>query len=105
MPLAEDKVEGPSSQLEYLGILLDSVALEARLTPKRLREIHQALSTWSTCTHCRKQKLLSLIGILSFAAKVVPADKTFLRRMIDLTTTAFSLQDTLHLTGSFRLDI
>ena len=89
MPLAEDKVEGPSPQLEYLGILLDSVALEARPAPQRFWEIHQELSTWSTCTHCRKQKLLSLISILSFAAKVIPAGRTFLHRMLDLTITAF----------------
>ena len=45
VPLAEVKVEGPSLQLEYLGILLDSVALEARLSPQRLQEIHQSLTT------------------------------------------------------------
>ena len=98
-------MEGPSLQLEYLGILLDSVALEARLSPQRLQEIHQSLNTWSLRTHCRKQELLSLIGTLSFAARVVPAGSTFLRRMIDLATTAPSLQDTIHLSVSFRLDM
>ena len=105
MPLAEDKVDGPSTQLEYLEILLDSLALEARLSPERLLEIHQSLSTWSTRTHCRKQELLSLIGTLSFAAKVVPAGSTFLRRMIDTATTVPSLQDDIQLSESFRLDL
>ena len=104
VPLAEDKVDGPSMQLEYLRILLDSLALEARLSPERLLEIHQSLSTWSTRTHCRKQELLSLIGTLSFAAKVVPAGSTFLRRMIDTATTVPSLQDDIQLSESFRLD-
>ena len=37
MPLAEDKMEGLSTAtLEYLGITLDSVNLEARLSPKKL---------------------------------------------------------------------
>ena len=33
VPLAEEKREGPTTCLEYLGILLDSTALEARLPP------------------------------------------------------------------------
>ena len=32
--------------------------------------------------------MLSLIGCLAFAAKVVPLGHTFLRRLIDLSTTA-----------------
>ncbi len=33
VPLAQDKQEGPATTLEFLGILLDSVNLEARLPP------------------------------------------------------------------------
>ena len=66
-PLAEEKREGPTTCLEYLGILLDSTALEARLPPHKLEGIHQALRRWAARTQCRKQELLSLIGTLSFA--------------------------------------
>ena len=43
IPLAEDKREGPTTCLEYLGILLDSASLEAHLPPNKLKDIHQAL--------------------------------------------------------------
>ena len=85
VPLAEDKMEGPSTTLEYLGITLDSANLEARLSPEKLQDIHTSLDQWSGRQHCAKSELLSLIGTLSFAAKVVPAGRTFLRRMIDLS--------------------
>ena len=39
IPLAEDKLEDPATQLEYLGILLDLDALEARLPPDKLQDI------------------------------------------------------------------
>ena len=97
VPLAEEKLEAPTTCLEYLGILLDSTALEARLPTDKLENIHQALHRWSSRTRCKKQELLSLIGTLSFAAKVVPAGRSFLRRMIDTSTTAQNPQDTIPL--------
>ena len=105
VPLAEDKREGPTTCLEYLGILLDSAALEARLPPDKLQDIHDAIRSWSSRTSCSKRDLLSLIGTLSFAAKVVPAGRTFLRRMIDLSTSASSLQQVISLSQPFRLDL
>ena len=94
VPLAADKIESPSTTLEYLGILLDSSLLEARLSAAKL---HTSLAQWSGRQGRSKQELLSLIGTLSFAAKVVPAGRTFLRRMIDLSTTAANLHDTISL--------
>ncbi len=66
IPLAEDKLEGPSTQLEYLGILLDSDALEieARLPANKLRDVKTSLTDWSDSEQCSKQELLSLIGTL-----------------------------------------
>ena len=105
VPLAEDKREGPTTCLEYLGILLDSSSLEARLPPDKLQDLHHSLQTWSTRSSCSKRELLSLIGTLSFAAKVVPAGRTFLRRMIDLSTSAASLDQVISLSQSFSLDL
>ena len=73
--------------LEYLGILLDSALLEACLPPPcKLQDKHHSLDTWATHSSCSKWELLSLIGTLSFADKVVPAGRTFLRSMIDLSS-------------------
>ena len=105
VPLAEEKLEESTTCLEYLGILLDSIALEARLPTDKLENIHQALHRWSSRTRCKKQELLSLIGTLSFAAKVVPAGRSFLRRMIDTSTTAQNPQDTIPLPETFKLDL
>ena len=105
VPLAEEKLEAPTTCLEYLGILLDSTTLEARLPTDKLENIHQALHRWSSRTRCKKQELLSLIGTLSFAAKVVLAGRSFLRRMIDTSTTAQNPQDTIPLPEAFKLDL
>ena len=104
-PPGRRETRGTTTCLEYLGILLDSTALEARLPPDKLEDIHQALHRWSARTQCKKQELLSLIGTLSFSAKVVPAGRSFLRRMIDTSTTARTPQETISLPEAFKLHL
>ena len=44
VPLAVDKIGGPSQILEFLGILLDTMRMEARLPPEKLERIKQTLT-------------------------------------------------------------
>jgi len=88
IPLAEDKREGPTTLPEYLGILLNLAAFEAHFPADKLQEIKSSLKRWLHCYQCTKQELLSLIGTLSFRAKVVPTGRTFLQRMIVLSASA-----------------
>ena len=53
----------------------------------------------------QKRKLLSLIGKLSFAAKVVPAGRLFLRKLIDLSTKVKKLHHRVSLTACAKADI
>ena len=105
VPLAEDKVDGPSTTVPFLGIMLDSVRLEARLPLDKLARIKQELQTWSAKETAGKRELLSLIGTLSFAAKIVPPGRTFLCRMIDLSSDEPNLNSTITLDDSFKLDL
>ena len=89
----------------FLGILLDTERLEARLPPDKLAQIKKELATWIARTSCTKRELLSLIGLLSFAAKVVPPGRTFLRRMIDTSTSVPTPDDNITLNDDFVKDI
>ena len=88
IPLAPDKLEGPTSRLVFLGILIDSTLMECSLPPDKLSELVAELLTWSSRKKCIKRELLSLIGKLNFACRIIPAGRIFLRRLIDLSTTA-----------------
>ena len=57
-------------------------------TRKKLSELLAELQVWSSRKKCIKRDLLSLIGKLNFACRIIPAGRTFLRRLIDLSTTA-----------------
>ena len=90
VPLAPDKVVGPVTQLTYLGIEIDSHALCVRLPSDKLFQLQFLLQSWCSRKKCTKRDLLSLIGSLSFACKVVKPGRIFLRRLIDLSTSAFT---------------
>ena len=72
IPLAPDQLEGPTSRLVFLGILIDSNPMECSLPPDKLSELVTELHTWSSQKKCIKREL-SLIGKLNFAYRIIPA--------------------------------
>ena len=88
LPVEPDKDEGPATTITFLGMELDSVALEIRLPQEKLSQLKAVLASWRGRKVCRKRDLLSLIGLLSHACKAVRAGRSFLRRLIDLSTIA-----------------
>ena len=54
---------------------------------------------------CQKRELLRLIGLLSHASRVVRAGRTFLRRMIDLSTIPKELHHWVRLNKGFQSDL
>ena len=68
-----------------MGIIVDSVRMEARLPQDKLVRINQLLKTFKNRRSARLVELQSLIGTLQFACKVVVPGRTFLQRGINLT--------------------
>ena len=79
--LALNKVEGPSTTLEFLEILLDTVHMEVRLPPEKLARIQTSIQGWLTRRSATKREILSLVGLLQHAAKVLLPGCTFVSRM------------------------
>ena len=105
VPLAPDKLEGPTTVLTYLGIEIDSDDQVIRLPDDKYSDLHSQLTQWIGKKKCTKRELLSLIGKLSFAEKVVRSGRLFLRRLIDLSTTAHKLHHHINLNAEARKDI
>lgn len=105
LPLELSKSVGPTTQLVFLGIVVDSMEGELRLPQEKLSQLQDTLVQWRGRKACRKRELLSLIGSLSHACKVVRAGRTFLRRLIDLSTKADRLDHFIRLNAEARADI
>ena len=104
-PVKSSKIEGPSTAITFLGIHLDTVAMEASITPERKEALLLELNQLYWRRRCTKRELLSLIGKLSFACKVIPSGRIFLRRLIDLSTTVEKLHYHLPLSQEAKLDL
>lgn len=104
VPMADDKTASGTC-VPFLGILLDTLAMEARLPEDKLADLRARLDSFQHRRTCSKRELLSLIGSLSFACKVVVPGRTFLRRLIDLSTTVGPLHHHVTLTAASRADL
>ena len=104
-PLAQDKIESPSQKLSFLGIELDCRNLEMHLPADKLRDLRQEVANWYLRKAATKRQLLSLIGCLAHATKVMIPGRIFLRRMIDLSAKAKQLNHWVHLNQEFRSDL
>ena len=81
IPLAREKIEGPTKKLTFLEITLDTQNMEARLPPDKLHIIRKEIKAWLNKTDAKKRAILSLVGLLQHATKVVKPGRTFMSRM------------------------
>lgn len=105
IPLAPDKVEGPTTRLSFLGIELDTIAMTASLPKHKLQRLQDMLVTWHDRKACTKRELLSLVGVLQHATMVVRFGRAFLRRMIELAKATREYHHMVRLNRDFRSDV
>lgn len=102
-----EKTEGPSQRLAFLGVQLDSVAQTVSCTPARVAELTTLLRMLRQQRVITRKHAESLIGKLSFAAKVLPGARPFMRRMLDAVRACKSRRGStpIHIDPGFRADL
>ncbi len=105
VPLKAHKIEGPNSCLTFLGIEINTVRGEISLPRRKVEELEELIAQWEHRRACKKRTLLSLIGKLAHACKVVTPGRTFLRRMIDTSCKARHPDHWVKLKSEFCSDL
>ncbi len=109
LPYSVEKLEGPVTDIIFLGIKLDSVAMTVSLDAERVRELKQLLAEWMKRTTASRKDLQTLCGLLNFAASVVRSGRTFFSRILDqlrrIPSTANALDQHSIVSTDFHLDI
>ena len=105
IPLAEDKVEGPTLLLMYLGIMINSQSMTIEVPQDKLDAAMENLPKWFNRRTCTKRQLKSLIGKLGHICKVVRPGRMFSRRLIDLSTMVDRMHHHITLNAEARADI
>ena len=77
IPLAQEKWESPIYCLTFLGIEIDTHLSLVQLSKDELTRIKSELRNWLKKRRATKRQILSLVGLLQHASKVVLPGRTF----------------------------
>lgn len=105
VPLAPDKQDGPTTVIQFLGIIIDTERQELRLPEDKLKRLLESLDEWGHRKSCTRKELESLIGVMQHACKVVRPGRSFLRQAISLLSMAKQQHHHIRLNVGFRSDI
>jgi hypothetical protein len=101
VPIAMHKTVGH----EYLGIILDTQKMEARLPQEKIDRICDFIFKLLKRSSCTKRELLQLPGHLNFASPVILPGRSFVSYLIKLSTTVSELHHFVHLNKECRIDL
>ena len=105
VPIAEDKLIGPTTCLTFIGIMINTVAFLVSIPPDKTQEIMDQMPKWCSRRTCTQVQLQSFVGKLNFFAKVIRPGRIFTRRLIDLIYTVKRPNHHITLTQIAKEDI
>lgn len=99
-------MEGPSQCLTFLGITLDTQLILVCLPDDKLLRIRNQVAAWLFHKKATKKDIiLSLVGLLQHATKVVTPGRTFVSRMYRLAARLRELSHFMCLTSAFHSNL
>lgn len=102
---AASKASPPSTEMEYLGVLFNSVEMKKSVPPHKLAELRDLLFTWLRKKTCTKRCLQSLTGKLLWVARCVRHSRCFISRLLSGLKTLSEQHHKLTISKSMGLDI
>ena len=105
IPVAANKTEGPTTQLTFLGIIIDTHTFELHLPQEKLLRLQEAIAQWVRKTCCTRKELECFLGHLSHAATVIRQGRTFLRNLFSLLSLNRAPQHYIRLNAGARADL
>ncbi|XP_069590448.1 uncharacterized protein [Ranitomeya imitator] len=81
VPLAAEKTVGPVTSLSFLGIEIDTVAMECRLPEDKLVNMRLEVKRVGSLKKVTLREVQSLLGKLNFACRIMPMGRVFCRRL------------------------
>ncbi|PPR04749.1 hypothetical protein CVT24_006895 [Panaeolus cyanescens] len=100
-----EKTLYPRTVVDFLGLDLDSTLMQARLPADKLAYLQDLVSSWSSKRSATLRETQELTGFLQFASQVIPAARTFIRRIIDFSMKFHSPFQRLHIPTGCRADL
>jgi hypothetical protein len=100
------KTEGPAQQIQFLGIIINSIDCTLSISPERIDEMNQLLFhhiLLPASAAVKVKDIMSFTGKLSFVSQVLPCARPFMRRLLDAIK-GKRKQQRCRLPNEFKLD-
>ncbi len=100
------KTEGPAQQIQFLGIIINSIDCTLSISPERINEMNQLLQyhiSLPASAAVKVKDIMSFTGKLSFVSQVLPSSRPFMRRLLDAIK-GKRKQQRCRLPNEFKLD-
>ena len=104
LSLAPDKTMTPTTQLEFLGLLFDTVTLTITIPRARLQEILDEAGRWTQKTTAQRHEVQSLAGELNFVSTCVLPARKFMGRILAALRAADE-RGVVEITPQFKKDL
>ncbi len=105
VPLTDEKTEGPSEIIVFLGLELDSNAMVVRIPREKITEVIEKIEQIIACKKATLKKLQSLIGSLNFCCRAIAVGRPFCRRLINATCGAARPFHRIRVSKNMKLDL
>lgn len=105
VPLAEEKTEGPTEVLCFLGLELDSIQMVVRIPKEKQDELLHKIEFVLSKEKVTLKQMQSLIGSLNFCCRAIIPGRPFCRRLINATCGLTKPNHHLRVTKPIRLDL
>ena len=105
VPIATNKIEGPSTSLSFLVIVIDTESFQLKLPSEKLQRLKVDIAKWQGRRRCTRRELQSLLGSLNHAASVIGPGRTFMRGLIESLSKAAAPHHHIRLSAVAKADL
>jgi hypothetical protein len=81
--LSADKLQSPTTRIEFLGLIIDSDTMQIQLPINKLTLYRTELSTWCNKRTASRTEVQSLVGKLVHASKAVHQGRAFYQHLLE----------------------
>ena len=81
VPIADEKTEGSTTSMEYLGLLIDTEKMMVKIPADELNKLLDEIKKDAVAKKVTLKQLQSLCGLLSFCTRALPSGRAFSRRL------------------------
>ncbi|MES9994401.1 MAG: reverse transcriptase domain-containing protein [Candidatus Thiodiazotropha sp.] len=105
VPIHPTKTVGPVTSLEYLGVFINSVDMKAYLPQEKLSRIISMIDAFRHKRKVTKRELLSLLGHMNFACRVIRPGRSFVSYLLSLASSVTELHHHVYINQACLRDM